>query len=77
MEEFIYFGEGLSGDQKLTAANQALINAIDDKRTIYGFWQEGKEDEYEYIGQLSVDKYKYVLENGRKVYRFEISKLNK
>ena len=74
-EKFIYSGEGVRGDQKLTAANQALIDAINDKRPIYGFWQEGSKEEYEYIGQLSVDKYNYELENDRKVYRFEVSKI--
>lgn len=75
-EKFIYFGEGVKGDQKLTAANQALIDAINDKRPIYGFWQEGTTDEYEYIGQLRVGNYNYELENDRKVYRFEISKID-
>ena len=74
-DKFIYFGEGAKGDQKLTAANQALISAIDDKRRIYGFWQLKSNNEYEYIGELKVDKYEYIQEGDRKLYRFEISKL--
>ena len=74
-EKFVYFGEGAKGDQKLTASNQALIDAINDGRPIYGFWQQGSNNEYEYIGQLKVDNYKYELDSDRKVYHFGISRI--
>ena len=70
--EFTYIGEGLKGDQKLTAANKALIDAITDKRQIFGFWQEKIAGKYEYIGKLAVKSYSYELMDGRKVYKFKI-----
>lgn len=61
------------GDQKLTAANKALMNAIEDERPVYGFWQDEKKGGYEYIGRLKVEKYEHVIDKDRKVYRFDMS----
>jgi hypothetical protein len=71
--DFVYFGEGANGDQKLTAANKALIDSIQNGRPIFGFWQEDSSLGFEYIGQLNVNSYEYTLHNNRKVYKFRIS----
>ncbi|MCU0653569.1 MAG: restriction endonuclease, partial [Candidatus Pacebacteria bacterium] len=74
-DEFDYIGEGLKGDQRLTAANKALVEAIVDNRPIYGFWQEKSGGKYEYIGKLAIKSYSYELSDGRKVYKFKIFKI--
>lgn len=72
-DKFKYYGEGINGDQELTASNKALIDSISDKRTIYGFWQSDEKSDYEYIGRLLVNDYQYISLEGRKVYEFDIS----
>ncbi|MCX6732912.1 MAG: DUF4357 domain-containing protein, partial [Candidatus Roizmanbacteria bacterium] len=76
-DKFVYYGEGGDADQKLTPANQALISAIDDRRTIYGFWQDEGGSGYEYIGTLLIDSYEYTLEpeSGYKVYKFNVDRV--
>ncbi|AKB31865.1 hypothetical protein MSSIH_1175 [Methanosarcina siciliae HI350] len=69
---FYYDGEGVNKDQKLTAANKALIDAKDDHRLIYGFRQEGKKGIWRYIGTLKVLNYKYVSKNGHMTYVFKL-----
>lgn len=71
-DNFIYCGEGANGDQKLTAANKALIEAVEDERPIYGFWQNEKGADYEYIGRLKVKKWEYTKQEGRMIYQYEI-----
>ncbi|MCC4767755.1 hypothetical protein FXW07_14375 [Methanosarcina sp. DH1] len=71
---FYYDGEGINKDQKLTAANKALVNAKEDHRTIYGFRQENKRGMWRYIGTLKVLNYEYIPKNGFKTYVFKLSK---
>lgn len=69
---FYYDGEGLEGDQKLTAANNALIKANIDKRLIFGFHQDSANSGWKYLGLIDVVNYDYVSKNGRKVYEFKL-----
>lgn len=73
---FYYDGEGINKDQKLTAANKALVNAKEDRRTIYGFRQESKRGMWRYIGILKVLDYEYVPKNGFKTYVFKLGKVS-
>lgn len=73
---FYYEGEGLEGDQHLTAANKALTNANAEDRTIYVFRQEEAGGKWKYIGISKVINYDYVQKNGRKVYVFKLQQSN-
>lgn len=73
-DSFFYDGEGVKKDQKLTAANKALVDAKDDHRKIYGFRQEGKRGIWRYIGTLKVLSYDYVPKNGFMTYVYKLSK---
>lgn len=52
-----------------------MIDAIVDKRPIYGFWQEEVGGKYEFVGKLAVNGYSYELVSDRKVYKFNIVKI--
>ena len=71
-ETFIYKGEGLDGDQDLTVANKALINANTDGRLIFGFHQEEPKGKWKYIGILEVIDFDYAFRETRKVYEFKL-----
>ena len=76
-DEFTYLGEGVreKGDQKETAANKALIDAIQDPIPIYLFTSQEGIDEYEYRGLVEVQDHSYVSDGERMVYQFEIQRL--
>ncbi|MFD1599345.1 HNH endonuclease [Halobellus rarus] len=76
-DEFTYLGEGVreKGDQKETAANKALIDAIEDPLPIYLFTSTEGIDDYEYRGLVEVQDYEYVSDGARMVYRFQIKRL--
>jgi putative restriction endonuclease len=75
--QFTYEGEGVpeKGDQQLTTSNRALIQAIDDPIPVYLFTSEEGVDRYRYQGIVDVEDYRYVNNNDRMVYRFEMQKL--
>lgn len=75
--EFTYLGEGVQekGDQKETASNKALINAIEDPIPIYLFTSEEGDTQYDYGGIVEVQDYEYVSDGARMVYRFQIERL--
>ena len=70
-EYLIYDGEGLNKDQKLTAANKAVIESNDTGRIIFGFRQEERTDKWEYIGILKLVKHEYKFKNRYKRYEFK------
>ncbi|MDQ2056327.1 HNH endonuclease [Halobellus sp. H-GB7] len=76
-DDFTYLGEGVreKGNQKETAANTALIDAIQDPIPIYLFTSQEGIDEYEYRGLVEVQDYSYVSDGERMVYQFEIQRL--
>lgn len=76
-DEFTYLGEGVQekGDQKETASNKALIDAIEDPIPIYLFTSEEGDTQYEYRGLGEVQDYEYVSDGARMVYRFQIERL--
>ena len=75
-DTFTYIGEGLQGNQKLTTANKILMNSNLDGRTVFGFVQEDKGEDWEYIGEVKVIDYQYVEKGGRRVYEFKLQKVN-
>lgn len=74
-QKIIYYGEGLTGDQSLTAANREMINTISDGRPVYGFFQNDT-NQYKYRGLLSITDYDYVKIDGRMLYEFYLEPLN-
>jgi len=76
-DDFTYLGEGVreKGDQKETASNTALVDAIEDPIPIYLFTSEEGDTQYEYRGLVEVRDYEYVSDGSRRVYRFEIERL--
>lgn len=75
--DFVYEGEGMpkKGDQKETAANSSLVQAVDDLIPIYLFTSTEGVDEYEYQGLVDVHEYQYVSDGTRNVYRFQMEQL--
>lgn len=70
---FYYKGEGADGNQKLTTANKALVNANIDKKIIFGFRQEDtSKGKFKYLGLISVLDWAYIDFEGRKVYEFQL-----
>jgi len=67
-----YDGEGLNKNQKLTAANKALIESNNTGRIIFGFRQESIDGKWKYIGILKVIDYKYITKRGFGTYEFKI-----
>jgi putative restriction endonuclease len=71
---FSYDGEGVNKNQKLTAANKALIDSQKDGRNIYGFRQDGEKGVWKYIGLLKVIDWEYILKNGFNTYVFKLKR---
>ncbi|WP_433506052.1 hypothetical protein ACQP04_05915 [Pseudonocardia halophobica] len=52
---FHYVGEGQRGDQQLTQGNRAILNHVEDGRTLEGFRAEGTS--VTYLGEFSLADY--------------------
>ena len=77
--DYIYSGEGKSGDQKLTAGNLAIANAAIENKTIYLFVKFSPQ-EYNFQGVFDLASYTYDDEEGsdgkmRKEYKFRLKKV--
>ena len=74
---FTYVGEGVpeKGDQIETAANRALLDAVDESFPIYLFTSTDGVDRYQYRGLVAVTDAAYVDNGGRKVYQFQMRRL--
>jgi putative restriction endonuclease len=77
--ELTYDGEGEpeKGDQTLTNANRAMVDAINEEIPIYLFTSEDGLDEYEYEGLVEVTdaRYEYEQSEERMKYKFDLQKL--
>lgn len=77
--ELIYDGEGEpeKGDQILTNANRAMVDAVNEEIPIYLFTSEDGLDEYEYGGLVEVTdaRYEYEQSEDRMKYKFYLQKL--
>lgn len=77
--ELTYDGEGQpkKGDQILTNANNAMVDAVDEEFPIYLFTSEDGLDEYEYEGLVEVTdaRYEYEPSENRMKYKFDLRKL--
>ncbi|SEW15176.1 HNH endonuclease [Natrinema salifodinae] len=77
-ERFTYIGEGLpeKGDQRRTAANNALVKQADRSTVpVYFFYQPADSDELRYEGLVDVVDSEYVSRGGRMVYQFTLERL--
>ena len=77
-DRFTYIGEGLpeKGDQRRTAANNALVRQADRSTApVYFFYQPADRDELQYEGLVDVVDAEYVSRNGRMVYEFTMERL--
>jgi Predicted restriction endonuclease len=74
---FTYVGEGVpeKGDQVETVANRALLDAVQETFPIYLFTSTDGEDRYQYRGLVAVVDAAYVDSGGRKVYQFQMRRL--
>ncbi|QCJ47766.1 HNH endonuclease [Haloprofundus sp. MHR1] len=70
--QFLYIGDGKSGDQKLTHGNKALVNSIERPLPIFFFHREASVSEWEYQGLVEVVNYEYgpLNPNERSVFQF-------
>ena len=50
---FLYIGEGQVGDQKMTRGNKAILNHVEETRSIRLFW--GSSGEVTYGGKFEID----------------------
>lgn len=77
--ELTYDGEGEpeKGDQILTNANRAMVDAVDEEIPIYLFTSQDGLDEYEYEGLVEVTdaRYEYEQSEERMKYKFDLRKL--
>lgn len=73
---FSYDGEGINKNQKLTAANKALVDSQKDRRSIYGFRQDREKGVWKYVGLLKVINWKYTPKNGFNTYVFKLKTVN-
>ncbi|MXR39817.1 restriction endonuclease [Halobaculum sp. WSA2] len=77
--ELTYDGEGEpeKGDQMLTNANRAMVEAEHEEIPIYLFTSEDGLDEYEYEGLVEVTdaRYENELSEDRMKYKFDLQKL--
>ncbi len=76
--EYIYSGEGKSGDQTMSSGNTAIVNAADEGKDIHLFVKFSPQ-EYYYQGVFKLVNYSYeddLDENGntRKEYKFRLRK---
>ncbi|RKD95804.1 HNH endonuclease [Halopiger aswanensis] len=78
-ERFTYIGEGLpeKGDQRPTAANNALVEQADRSTVpVYFFYHPADRDELRYEGLVDVVDAEYVSRDGRMVYEFTMERLD-
>jgi hypothetical protein len=71
--EIFYTGSGRRGDQKLDAANQALINAIETKQTVPLFCKL-KVGQWEFLGLHQITNAEYIFDEttARMVWKFTL-----
>lgn len=78
--ELTYDGEGepQNGDQILTNANRAMVDAVNEEIPIYLFTSIDGLDEYEYEGLVEVTdaRYEYEQSEARMKYKFDLRKLD-
>ena len=77
--DYIYSGEGKSGDQKMTGGNKVIKDAAADGKTIHLFVKLSPE-EYYYQGAFTLVEYYYETEKDeagdtRKEYKFRLRKV--
>ena len=77
-DTIFYTGSGRRGDQKLDAANRALLNAIKSKLSVPLFNKLGVS-RWEFTGfwQVTGGKYVYKEEQGRMIWQFTLIRSNK
>jgi putative restriction endonuclease len=79
--ELTYDGEGEpeEGDQILTNANEAIVDAVDEEFPIYLLTSEDGLDEYEYeyegLVEVTGARYEYEQSEDRMKYEFDLQKL--
>jgi SAD/SRA domain len=75
-DEILYTGSGRRGDQKLDAANRALINAIETKTEVPLFCKL-KVGQWEFLGLHQVTKAEYIFDEitKRMVWKFTLKQL--
>lgn len=78
--DYIYSGEGKTGDQTMSSGNRAIVNATAEGKAIHLFVKFSSQ-EYYYQGVFEFISYTYeddVDENGntRKEYKFRFRKVN-
>jgi hypothetical protein len=76
--DYIYSGEGKTGDQKMTLGNKAIVDAENDGKQIHLFIKFSPQ-EYYYQGIFSLLDYRYEEDkdesgNVRKEYKFRLRK---
>lgn len=79
--EYIYSGEGKTGDQTMSSGNTAIVNAVDEGKDIHLFVKFSPQ-EYYYQGVFELVEYTYeddLDENGntRKEYKFRLRKADR
>jgi hypothetical protein len=72
-DEILYTGSGRRGDQKLDAANRALLNAIESKETVPLFCKL-KVGQWEFLGFHQVINGEYIFDETTKrmVWKFTL-----
>jgi hypothetical protein len=78
--EYIYSGEGKTGDPKMSSGNSAIVNASKEGKSIHLFVKFSPQ-EYYYQGQFDLVDYTYEdaedeAGNIRKEYKFRLRKVN-
>jgi hypothetical protein len=75
-DEILYTGSGRRGDQKLDAANRALINAIETKVKVPLFCKL-KVGQWEFLGLHQVTNAEYIFDEttARMVWKFTLKQL--
>lgn len=69
--QFTYVGEGLEGDQTLTAGNRILASARDTPLPIFFFYKGPGDDKWEFQGPIDVIDYRRVFYDPEERYIFE------
>lgn len=74
-DTIFYTGSGRRGDQKLNAANQALLNAVETERSVPLF-NKLAVGRWEFLGYWRVLEGHYILDEhaGRMVWKFTLQK---
>jgi hypothetical protein len=78
--DYIYSGEGKTGDQNMSSGNKAIVTVANDRKAIHLFVKFSPQ-EYYYQGIFKLVNYTYendLDENGntRKEYKFRLRKVN-